>query len=76
MKKYVLFLTMLMLAACSWSHPTGSTTANRRCNTFTQWDDCAKAVNCIHARAWYTSDGEYRETFVCIEKWKKANASR
>jgi len=71
-KYFTVFLTVLFICTgCSWSHPAGSTTANRRCNNFTQWDDCAKSSNCIHARAWYNDDGGFRETWICIEKHKR-----
>ena len=68
MMKFVFIYISIVCMGCSWSHPTGSTTANRRCNNFAQWDDCAEASNCMHARAWYTAGGEFRESWICVEK--------
>jgi|LWDU01.1.fsa_nt_gi hypothetical protein len=67
-KNMIMMALVLSVIGCSWNHPSGSTTANRRCNTYTEWDDCAIAPNCMQARAWYTENGEFKETFVCVYK--------
>jgi len=72
--KYFLIILLLICTGCAWSHSTGSTTASRRCSVFIEWDDCARAVSCTHARAWYTATGSYKETWVCIEKSKSGLA--
>jgi hypothetical protein len=72
MKFIFLCVSIILCVGCSWSHPTGLTTANRRCNNFTQWDDCAQSPNCMQARAWINDDGEFRESWICIEKNKRS----
>ena len=55
-----MFLGLVLLGSvgCAYKHPTGITTAERRCHSLVRWDDCAHATNCMQARAWYTQGGE------------------
>jgi hypothetical protein len=74
--RIVLFLSLLNIAGCVYKHPTGLSTASRRCNLLTRWDDCAAASNCTQARAWYTNDGGYKETFICVYKHKRSDKKK
>ena len=70
MKKLV-FLFIITFAGCSWIGSANVRAPNKNCSAITKWDDCARATNCIHARAWHTDGGEFSETWVCIEKNKR-----
>lgn len=73
-----MFLGLVLLGSvgCVYKHPTGTTTAERRCNSLVRWDDCALAPNCIQARAWHTQDGGFKETFICIHKHSLAGKKK
>ena len=66
----------VLIIGCAYNHPTNVTTANRRCNLLQSWDDCARSPNCIQARAWYTDDGGYKETFICVHKYTRDNKKK
>ena len=66
--KTILALLLLACSACATVQPSSPTQRARDCESIADWDKCGVAAECMQARAWLTAQGEFRETWICIEK--------
>ena len=69
--KTILALLLLACGACSTAQTTNPTLRATDCEKITDWDGCGVATECMQARAWFTAQGDFRETWICIEKTRK-----